>query len=150
MRIRTLSVLIAAALTAASPAGAGEAAKAPTDQTVPLSPVALPIVAGGRVVNYVFVNVRILLSPSADAFALRDKEPFFRDALVRAAYRTPFQAGTNPNRIDEPRLKATLLREAAAIAGPGKIVGIAIDSQTPQHFLPPQGPAPAAPQRDEP
>jgi hypothetical protein len=154
MRIRLPSVLIIAALMAAgpaaSPAGAAEPAKAPTDQTVPLSPVALPIVEGGHVVNYVFVNVRILLSPAADAFALRDKEPFFRDALVRAAYRTPFQAGANLNRIDEARLKSVLLHEAAAIAGPGKVVGIAVDNQTPQHFLAPQGPAAAAPGRDAP
>jgi len=102
------------------------------------------------VVNYVFVEARILLSASADAFALRDKEPFFRDALVREAYRTPFQAAGSLNRIDEARLKAVLARDAAAIAGPGKVIGVAVDNQTPQHFLRPPAPAPAAPPPEEP
>jgi hypothetical protein len=111
------------------------------DQAVTLSPVAMPIVVDGQVINYIFVTVRVLLTPRADQFALRDKEPFFRDALVRAAYRTPFLLKGDFNRIDEARLKAALFRDATAIAGPGNVSGIAVVSQTAQHFIrQPQGP----------
>ncbi len=40
-----------------------------------LSPVALPIVWNGQVVNYVFVTAKVMLTWHADEFALRDKEP---------------------------------------------------------------------------
>ncbi len=105
------------------------------DQAVTLSPVALPIVVDGRIANYIFVTVKIWLTPSADAFALRDKEPYFRDALVRAAHRTPFVLRTDYNKVDEGRLDATLFGAAQAIAGPGKILRVQVISQTPQHRL---------------
>ncbi len=105
------------------------------DQAVTLSPVAMPIVVDGQVINYIFVTVRVLLTPQADQFALRDKEPFFRDALVRAAYRTPFLLKGDFNKIDDAKLKAALFRDASAIAGPGNVRGVAVVSQTAQHFV---------------
>ena len=105
------------------------------DRAVTLSPVALPILVDGQVLNYVFVTAKVLLTPRADSFALRDKEPFFRDALVREAYRTPFLVNGDYNRIDEGKLKAALFRDASAIAGPGNVAGVQVVSQTAQHFV---------------
>jgi hypothetical protein len=105
------------------------------DRAVTLSPVAMPIIVDRQVVNYVFVTARVLLTPQADQFALRDKEPFFRDALVRAAYRTPFLLNGDYNHIDEAKLKAALYRDAVVIAGPGNVRGIEVVSQTAQHFV---------------
>lgn len=141
MRRRDLIVAGGAALIA-GPVRAKDEAKPEQDLSIKLSPVALPIVIDGRVVNYVFVEARLQLTPWADSIALRDKEPYFRDALVRAAYRTPFGARNDPNRIDEARLKAVLYREAVAIAGPRMIKSVVIDSQTPQHHLTPAPPSP--------
>ena len=62
--------------------------KVDAGQYVELQPVGLPIVSGGRLVNYVFVYMRINLTSAANASRLREKEPFFRDAMVRAAHRT--------------------------------------------------------------
>jgi hypothetical protein len=134
MRSLVLAVIAFFALTGSALA-AGDPQNPPDDHAVTLSPVALPIVAGGLVVNYVFVTAKVMLSPRADEFALRDKEPFFRDALVRDAYRTPFVVATDYNRIDEGKLKAALYRDAVAIAGQGNISGVAIVSQTAQHFV---------------
>ena len=63
---------------------------------VSIAPVAVPVIVNGKVVNYVFVNVRIDLMPSANSMKLREREPFFRDALVRAAHRTPLSSGGGP------------------------------------------------------
>lgn len=136
MRRRLIALAIAAAL-AAWPALAAESSKGPVDDhAVTLSPVALPVIDDdGVVVNYVFVTAKVMLNPRADEFALRDKEPFFRDALVKAAYRTPFVIANDPNRLDEAKLKATLFRAASAIAGPGNIVGVVVVSQTAQHHI---------------
>jgi len=70
------------------------------------------------------MTARIDLTPSADLARWRDKEPYFRDALVRAGHRTPFTVPTDYTRLDEPRLKAALFRAAAAITGPGVVAGI--------------------------
>ena len=92
----------------------------------------MPIVYEGRLINYVFVYVRLNLAPSADATKLREKEPYFRDALVRAGHRTPFTRLDNFTVIDEAKLKAALGAAVAQIGGPKSIASIAITSQSPK------------------
>ena len=129
----------------AGAASAGEP-KPAAGQYVDLSPVALPIIVDGRLVNYVFVYIRIDLRPSVDALKMRDREPDFRDALVRLGHRTPFVLKTDYSKLDEPRLKAAFLQAATAIAGPGAIASIEImPGGGPMRRVPP--PKPAAPNR---
>ena len=103
-----------------------------------MAPVALPVIVNGHIANYVFVSVKLWLNPGYDAFALRDKEPFFRDALVRAAHRTPFVVKGDYNRIDEAKLRASMQREAVAIIGGNGVKTVQVVSETPQHRLPVQ------------
>lgn len=123
-------------LLAAAPALASEEKKKtdPKDigQYVDLASVALPIVVSGQLVNYVFVSVRVVLTSSANAGKLRALEPFFRDALVKAGHRTPFTNASDYASVDVPRLQATLLREAIAIAGRENVKAISVLSQTPK------------------
>lgn len=114
-------------LTTALPATAGEEKgkdKQPAGQYVDISPIALPIVVDGRLINYVFVTLRLNLAPSASAPAQRDKEPYFRDAIVHAAYRQPFVVPTSYTQIDVKALKARMMAEAARIAGPGVVISV--------------------------
>ncbi len=127
--------LLAAAVLAlaAGPAMAGEGGKPMVGQYVDLAPVALPIVEGGKLRNYVFVSLRLNLAPSADPTKLREKGPYFRDALVRAGHRRPFTVAGDLTRIDEAALKATMMRECAAIVGPGVVISVQFSSPpTPQ------------------
>jgi hypothetical protein len=125
-----------AALVLVAPASADPpVAKPDNDQAVTLSPVALPIVVNGHLANYVFVTVKVWLTPNADVFALRDKEPYFRDALVRAGHRTPFVLPNDLDHLDERKLDSSLFADATAIAGPGTILRVQVLSQTPQHQL---------------
>ena len=123
---------VLAASAAQASGGGGEGGKAAGGQYVDLSPVALPIVLNGRLINYVFVQVRLNLAPSADALKIREKEPWFRDALVRAAHRTPFTKATDYTVVDEARMKAALMREAAAIAPARNLLSVTLVSQTPK------------------
>ena len=116
--------LIAGATIAADPKQSG--------QYVDVAPVALPIVVNNRVINYVFVTVRVNLAGSANAPKLREKEPYFRDALVRAGHRTPFTRTDDYTRIDRAKLSASLMRDAAAIVGPGVVVSVDVVSETPK------------------
>jgi hypothetical protein len=110
-------------------------------QYVDLQPVAMPIVIDGQLVNYVFVYVRVNLKTGADVTKVRDKEPAFRDALVRDGHRTPFVLANDWSKIDEPKLIAVMTRDAAAIAGPGIVASVSVTSQTPQKRVMPPRPA---------
>jgi hypothetical protein len=145
---RMLRMGMAAAAIAFLSAGAQAAPPNPVisdDQSVTLSPVALPIVVDGRLANYIFVTVKVLLKPSADSLALRDKEPYFRDALVRAAHRTPFVLRYDYNHVDAAKLRSVMMREAGAIAGPNAVRDIAIVEQTAQHQVRSPRPSPPSP-----
>jgi len=107
-------------------AGAAMAQAKEAGQFVDLSPVAMPIVVNGRLINYVFVYIRINLTPAANLEAMRDKEPYFRDALIKLGHRTPFTLPSDYTRLDEGRLKASLYQAAVAIAGPGAIANVQI------------------------
>ena len=133
MRLAILAAL--AALSLAPSVLAQEGGAAPKrNPTVLMSPVALPIVADGRLINYVFVTLRLGLSPNADAPKLRAMEPYFRDALVRAGHRSPFVRPDNYTVLDDDRLKATVLRDAAALVGPGMVVAVQIVREQAQHY----------------
>jgi hypothetical protein len=130
MRRRDLALL---PLMFALPALArAEESKVETGQYIDLAPVALPVAVNNRLINYIFVSVRVNLANNADAIKLRDKEPFLRDALVRAGHRTPFTLVTDYTKIDENKLKAALYRDAVAILGQRNVVGIVVISQTPK------------------
>ena len=135
MSLRPLAcpaLLLALVVPAEALAAAGAEKKAVAAQYVDISPVALPVIVRGRIINYIFLMVRINLSPTADATKLRTKEPYFRDALVRAAHRTPFTDPKSYVQLDEARLKAALLKDAGAIGGARNIVSITVTSQTPK------------------
>jgi hypothetical protein len=125
-------LLLAPATALGAGGGKTEEKKGDVGQYVDLQPVGLPIVVKGELVNYVFVYVRLNLTSSANASKLREREPYFRDALVRAGHRTPFTTAGDWSKIDAARLTATLQREAVAIAGPGQIRSVVVTSQAPR------------------
>jgi hypothetical protein len=95
---------------------------------VDLAPVALPVIVDNRIVNYVFVFVRVNLAANASGPKLQSKEPYFRDALVRAGHRTPFTRFDDYTQLDEARIKAALMAAAPQIAGPGVVTSISFTS----------------------
>jgi len=135
--MRTLIAAVILSLLAAPMAGAAPKAKTeePAVKIIPyvnIDPVALPVISNGRVVNYVFVTMRVDLSASANTDLLRTKEPFFRDALVRLGHRAPFNSPPDFVTVDEARLCAAYLAEARAIAGAGAVTGVRIIQQVPK------------------
>jgi flagellar basal body-associated protein FliL len=140
---RTL-LAAAVALSAVSPAQAAEEKKkddkakdekGDVGQYVDLQPVGLPIVSNRVLVNYVFVYVRINLTSLANASKLREKEPYFRDALVRLGHRTPFTLPSDLSKIDTVRLTAALKTEVVRIVGPGQVTSVVVTSQAPRRRI---------------
>lgn len=133
LRRQILAALpLALAATAAQANEGGGEGKKTEERWVDLAPVALPIAVDGKLINYVFCSLRVNLTAAADPAKMRAKEPWFRDAIVRAGHRTPFTLATDYTRIDEARLKASLLREAGAIIGPRNVASVALMRQDPK------------------
>ncbi|CAN7360149.1 hypothetical protein LJR164_002139 [Phenylobacterium sp. LjRoot164] len=138
------SLLVAAVAGPASAAKTEEPSKdAPIGQYVDVLPVAVPIMAEGRLVNYVFVTIRVNLTSAANASKWRGKEPYFRDALARLGSRGAFGDPKDYASVDAPRLTAAFQREAVAIAGKD-VKNVVITAQTPKQRrgLPKPGPRP--------
>lgn len=138
MHHRSWIAAFAALALSAFPAGAANPPAGSEDKTkeigqyIDLQPVGLPIVANRKLVNYIFVYVRINLTSAANTARLREKEPYFRDALVRAGHRTPFTDPRDYNRIDIQKLTDSLYRDASAITGPGQVRSVIITSWSPR------------------
>lgn len=111
--------------------GGGQAA----GEVLNMAGVGLPVISGGRIRNYVFVALRLHLGGGATAQTLRSKEPYLRDALVRAAHRTPFLNTANWNVLDGAALSASLMRSATTIVGRGQVTRVEILSQAPRRRL---------------
>lgn len=134
MRRRDLIAASAAlpVVAAGRDASAGDKPAPSSGASVGMAGVGLPIIAGGRLRNYVFVSLRMHLGGGATVESMRTKEAFLRDALVRAAHRTPFVVPDDWTRINEAALSASLIRAAAAIAGRGSVARVEVVNQTPR------------------
>ena len=131
---RKLLILALPILLVAGASRAAEESKT-VGQYVDLQPVALPVVVNGQLMNYVFVYVRINLTSAANASKLREKEPYFRDALVRLGHRTPFTLPSDLGKIDTLRLTASLKQEVVRIVGPGQVLSVVVTSQAPRRRI---------------
>lgn len=141
MRRRDLLLTAVVAGAAASAAEASAPAKkddkAPTGQHVDLAPIGLPVLDGRKLKNYVFVSLRLKLANGQDPQKWREKEPYFRDALVRAAHRSAINAPGEWSAVDEGKLRSVMMSEAARIAGPRVVTGVTLNSpQAPQRRIP--------------
>lgn len=104
----------------------------PAAAVVNLQGVGLPVIAGGRIRNYVFVSLRLHLSASATMETVRAKDAHFRDALVKAAHRTPFTVADDWSQLDATALSRSLMASATRIAGQGKVSRVEVLHQAPR------------------
>jgi hypothetical protein len=131
LRRRLLAALPILLVASASAAAEEKPDSKQVGQYVDLQPVALPVVIDGQLMNYIFVSVRLNLASGADTSRWRAMEPYFRDALVRAAASTPFTLGKEVDKIDIAKMTASLMKSAAAIAGPNVVRSVTVTSQVP-------------------
>jgi len=129
MNRRSLILAVAGAALS-GPALASPSAETPAQPaSFNLTGVGLPIIVGGRVRNYVFTELKLHLGEGQALDAVRAKEPYLRDALVRAGHRTPFVLADDWNRLDTAALSASLIRAADSLIGKGAIVRVEVVSQ---------------------
>jgi hypothetical protein len=114
----------------------------PPGNTLNTAMVGVPIVSGGRLVNYVLVRLTLVLKPGTDASRLVEKEPYFREALVRLGYHIRLNPPNSLNTIDPALVSSKMLPLCQAITGGNLVTGVQIKYQEPARWLPPPTPAP--------
>jgi len=98
-------------------------------------------------VNYVLVRLTLVLRPGTDVSRLTEKEPYFREALVRLAYRTHLNPSNSVNKVDPAIVSSKMLPLSQAIAGP-VVTGVEVKYQEPEKWV--ELPAAAATPRPNP
>ena len=123
------AVALASTATSAA-ASSSESSAAPP--ALSIAGLGLPVIEDGRLRNYVFVSLRLVLGGGKTVEQMRPKEAFFRDALVKAAHRTPFTVPGDWTRLDERALSAAVMSAANAISGRGSVARVEVVAQNPR------------------
>lgn len=130
--IATGTATLTGALASASTVAASSDAPAAAAASLSIPGLGLPVIEGGRLRNYVFVSLRLELGAGKTVEQMRPKEAFFRDALVRAAHKTPFTLPGDWTRLDERALSAALVSAANTISGRGSVRRVEVIAQNPR------------------
>lgn len=88
--------------------------------------IAVPVVRDGRLVNYLFVSVRVDIANGVDLWRTRERAHFLRDALVRAAHATPLADPQHDDRLNQAAAIAAFRTAAAQALGPRAVRNIQI------------------------
>jgi len=137
LMVLTLGLGVHALAPAMAHAKAEEPAEGATEANLRLdvSGLGLPVLKDGRVVNYVFVRLRINLNPGIDRPDIEAGEPFFRERMLKAAYRAPLNSGTDLMTLDPQKLEAQTVSAARAVYGAARVRSVEIRDQKPQKRL---------------
>ena len=134
MRRRDL-IAAGTAVALAAPASrvlASEKAETPAEApTLNIAGVGLPVIADGRIRNYVFVTIRLHVGGGQTLEAVRAKDPFFRDAIVRTAHRAPFTLANDWTKLNETAINAAVMAIANVVI-PGGVTKSEVLIQTPR------------------
>jgi len=84
--------------------------------------LAVPVIRDGQLVNYLFVSIRIEISPGVDLWQTRERAHFLRDALVRASHGNDLADPEDNNALNEARA-IQIYRTAAVQALGAEAVG---------------------------
>lgn len=90
--------------------------------------LAVPVVRDGRLVNYLFVSLRIQISPRVDLWRTRERAQFLRDALVRASHANALADPANNNALNQALAIQVYRAAAVQTLGADAVAGVTIVS----------------------
>lgn len=104
--------------------GEGEAQLSSRSMDAPY--LAVPVVRDGRLVNYLFVSVRIEVANGVDLWRTRERAQFLRDALVRASHANDLSDPNDINALNDARAIAVYRAAAVQALGERAVGAVAI------------------------
>ena len=123
------SVLVAS-LGLATPARAsGPSSEKKEPVVFSMTMIGFPVIREGRLLNYVFVNMKLHLADGIRPEAVQAKEALIRDAVVRTAHRTPFVLPDKNTELNLAALTAEVLRQANRLMGARAVTRVEVVNQ---------------------
>ena len=113
---------------AAEPAGHGQSGGADVSRSMDAPYLAVPVVRDGRLINYLFVSIRIQISPHVDLWRTRERAQFLRDALVRASHANALADPNDTNALNQPLALQVYRAAAVQTLGAEAVAGVTIIS----------------------
>ena len=124
--------LVAAAATSAQ---AAEEAESDGPGAYDLTVVGLPVVVNERIINYIYVRLRLHVAVGTEPMSLRDKDPHIRDSLVRMGHRRPFTIDSDRNRLNGAAMAGHVMATAIRVCGRGVVTRVEVIGQQPQRLV---------------
>lgn len=101
-------------------------------RAIVLPSMALPAFRDGVLENYLFVSVRLIAADGVDAWRMRERAHYMRDAMIRAAHRRSVARADNVTEVDEEAAREVFregLLEVVDAEDIARIDIIAVDSR---------------------
>ncbi|MGE3142822.1 MAG: hypothetical protein AB7L65_05840 [Hyphomonadaceae bacterium] len=127
------STMLAGLAAARAETAHGAAAASDASRSMDAPYIAVPVVRNGVLVNYLFVTLRVDISPSVDLWRTREKAHFLRDALIRTAHNTPMADAARDDQLNTPVALAAFRAAAAQSLGPQAVRNLTIVSTYSAH-----------------
>ncbi len=102
------------------------AAAGATARSMDASYLAVPVVRDGRMVNYLFVSVRVEIAAGVDLWQTRERAHFLRDALVRACHGADLSDPQDSNALNEAHAIDVFRAAAVQALGPSAVGAVSI------------------------
>ncbi|MFZ2031201.1 MAG: hypothetical protein WAU68_12885 [Vitreimonas sp.] len=112
----------------AGPPASGHGESADVSRSMDAAYLAVPVVRDGQLVNYLFVSIRIQISPRVDLWRTRERAQFLRDALVRASHANALADPNDTNALNQPLAIQVYRAAAAQTLGAQAVAGVTIVS----------------------
>lgn len=91
--------------------------------------IGFPVIRQGRLLNYVFVNMKLHLAEGVRPETVQLKEAMIRDAVVRTAHRTPFVLPDKNTELNLTALTAEVRRQANRLLGSTAVTRVEVVNQ---------------------
>ena len=110
------SLYVATITPQAHAAGASDDEKE-ANRAVEMNAIVFPVIIDDRLVNYLFINSRLIVADGKSTWKFREKAHVIRDALLRAVHRTSVHLEGHPGRLDQALAEEVCIKAANEIMG---------------------------------
>ena len=115
---------ISARLTPAAFAAGSKESEREANRSVELNAIVFPVIIDGRLVNYLFINARLIVADGKDTWKFREKKHIIRDALLRATHRKSVHLEGYPGRLDQALAEKLCVEAANDVVGEEAFIGM--------------------------
>lgn len=128
------SLFLVAGLVPISSAFAAEGkakAEADSNRTIDIQSVPAPVFKDGKLLNYIFLSVKLEMAKGQNVLGDRERVHFVRDAMVRNLHKTSIGKAGKFDEIDEAVALQIVRASAAQIFGDKAVSAVTITSAEP-------------------